>query len=193
MAADLDAIALFDGDYKKDRTVRPFDEASQERLGGRLPEPLLALLRRDGFASYEKQLLWTCDPDEWNGPAKPWFPSAGAEVFMRTAFGHLFLWDGQYCWFASPPGGQVTFAVDGMDWFLARWITPKDVLAEAGITRDTKRARKEAGELEPDEIFLWVPALALGGSQFDSAIDKGKASVGLNLLAGLQPISIQQV
>lgn len=192
MAAPFNAIARFGKHYKKDVTLRPFEPADEKRLDKRLPEPLLELLRHDGWASYASQLLWTCDPDEWNRAVSPWFPSKRCEVFMRTAFGHFFLWDGEYCWFADAPEASTVFAVEGLDWFLGQYLNPA-FLKELGIVADTKRGRKEAGDLAPDEIYMWTPALAMGGSRSDSSLEKAKAIPALAILAELTPISIERV
>ena len=193
MPAAFDHLKLFDKAHKKDMAYKPFETADAARLKKRLPVALTILLKRDGFASYDKGLLWTCDPDDWNKSAKPWFPEKPAEVFMRTSFGQLFLWDGKYCWFAKTTEGQVNFSVVGMDWFLGRFISPNVVLKELGIKADTDRARKQAGELAADEVYAWQPALALGGSRADSGIERVNASAALNLLASLAPIEVQQV
>lgn len=192
MPAPFDPIAKFDKQFGKPTSVTGFAAADEKRLGRRLPETLLKLLRRDGFASYSTQLLWTCDPDEWNGPVGPWRPSKKAEVFMRSSFGHFFLWDGQYCWFADAPEAETTFATDDIDWFLGRFLN-KPFLDDLGLVPDTARAHKEAGDLAEDEIYMWTPALALGGSKAESTIEKSQAKPGLALLADLTSISIEKI
>lgn len=194
MPAPFDAISLFDKKFKPDKGGQEFDEADEKRLKNRLPDTLLKLLRRDGFVSYNKGLIWTCDPDLWNGAGQPWKPNEKAfEVFMRTSFGDLFIWDGEWIWFAIVHEADVGFCVQDIDWFFGRYIVDKGFLPASGIPADTKRAIQQKGGLASDECYFWTPELMLGGSKMDSSIEKGDYKVMLSMLAQLDTPVVQPV
>ena len=179
-------LDAFDGYYGEGERYRAFGAEDERRLED-LPAILRELFRRDGLCSYKKQQIWTCDPDEWTEAGRLWLPDHdNPQVFGRTSFGDLFLWSNGRCWLVSVHASVVTPMIQKAEFFLAITLTDKRLWREAGLAGNTRRAKKAAGLLAPDEIYLWVPALALGGSKSDSEIVKSKALEGLQMLRGLQ-------
>jgi hypothetical protein len=105
----------------------------------------------------------------------------------------MFIWDGDWVWFAIVHEADVRFCIHDIDWFLGRFVVEKGFFPATGIPRDTKRAVKEVGPLEADECYFWVPELLLGGTKEGSAINKGQFSEALSILAQLAEPRIQKI
>jgi hypothetical protein len=189
-----DYIEQFHKTFGKPTHYAEWSASAHQRLNDRLPAPLLALLASDGFSSYKGQSLWLCDPDEMPSEKSAWleaFPKA--EIFMRTAFGDMFFWDGKNIWTCMVHLASILFAANDMSWFLGHTLHFKPFLRTIGVPGFTNRGKKACGPLKPDEVYIWNPALALGGSSESSAIDKGNMHVALDILSQIQPISVQKV
>src|SRR5688572_11015113 len=103
---------------------RPCSAADAARLAGRVPPVMLEILRREGWCSYRDQVLWLTDPDDWTDVADAWFP--GAQVFARTAFGDLCVWDGELFWYVMAHESVALGSVDDANWFFARTLCAPD-------------------------------------------------------------------
>ena len=170
-----------------------FTEADHRRLERRLPEAALELLKMDCFSHYRRHSLWTCDPDEMIKVREIWlkeFPRA--EIFMRTAFGDFFFWDGEHVWSALVHVGAIMFGGEP-SWFIGKMFASAGLRRSIGIPGFTDKGRKACGPIGPDEVYVWVPEQALGGSSMSSAIEIGKLDVALEVLSQIQPISIQPI
>ncbi|MGX2040187.1 GAD-like domain-containing protein [Methylocaldum sp. MU1018] len=168
---------------------RPFEDADEGRLSGRIPGVMLEILRKEGWCSYKDQVLWLCDPDDWQPAAHAWFPSEPqAQVLARTAFGDLFIWDGEMFWFVLVHESLAMTTVDDPDWFFSRMLTADDFAPQTHLPGRVRAARETAGPLRWDEMYTYVPAFALGGSESSSRIERVKALEALALLASLAPL-----
>lgn len=187
MEDEPDFLAKFDGFFRKPTRYAAFTAEDRARLSGRLPDALLDLFERDGLASYRKGAIWTCDPDAMRDIKTIWlerFPSA--EIFMRTAFGDFFFWDQRYCWTVSANNSQILYSSLNVTWFLSSILASNDFFRSLGLPKYSNIAAKQLGPLEPDEVYIWVPAFALGGRSDTSRIEKGKMTVALDLLRQMQ-------
>ena len=160
------------------------------RLAKRIPAVMREILKKEGWCSYKEQVLWLTDPDDWTVSARAWFSDTAdaRQVFVRTAFGDLFVWDGQVYWYAMVHESIVARSDDDPNWFFSRTLPDKGFAPNTHLPPRVKAARKVAGSLEWDEMYAYVPALALGGSEKTSRIDRVKAREALVLLAGLAPV-----
>lgn len=153
-------LKSFDAAFGPAVPYRAFTQKDNARLQARLPPTLMALLQRDGWCSYKEQVLWSCDPDDWQAAAKAWLSDkARAELVMRTSFGDLMVWDGEIFWYAMVHDAIVASTVDDDAWFLSQTLTAKDFALQAHLPVRTRQAKKVAGELVPDEMYAYVPAL----------------------------------
>ncbi len=183
------ALRSFDSAFGPGVPYRAFTEADRERLHTRLPPACMALLERDGWCSYKDQVLWSCDPDDWRAAVKAWLPDrVRAEAVLRTSFGDLMVWDGEMFWYVMVHDAIVASTVDDDAWFLSHTLTAKDFAPQTHLPGRTRRAREVAGELAPDEMYAYVPALAAGGSEAGSRVVRVAALEQLVLLAGLTDI-----
>jgi hypothetical protein len=184
-----DPAADFAKAFGEPTPYRDFTPADKSRLGARLPSVLQAILSKDGWASYKDQAFWLCDPDDWREAAAAWFPDTpGAEVFGRSAFGDLLVWDGAMFWYARVHEAVVIMLVDDADWLFSRTLCDQDFSLHDSLPADVKRARDAVGRLAWNEMYALTPALALGGDPTTSKIDRVLAKEHLAMLAGLGPI-----
>lgn len=190
---DPDFIVRFHGFAGEPDNFRQFTQDDRKRLSGRLPDAFFDLLAMDGWSSYRKQALWLCDPDEMADVKNSWlktFPKA--EIFLRTALGDFYFWDGRYCWTCLVHLGQIMYVSLNVTWFFADIITDPALFKSLGLPKFSNLGRKELGALAPDEMFFWTPAISLGGSWDTSRLQKGKVNVALDILSQSQPINIQK-
>jgi hypothetical protein len=176
----MSETSAFRAAHPRVRTWRVFTEDDASRLAGRVPPEHLALLATDGWASYDDGALWLVDPDELGPITSHW--AEGTPLF-RTAFGTLFIWDGAVVWRADVHYGLVgVVAIDASFLYSDVLVRPKSVKAFLD-PKAVRRATQEAGSLEPDEMYLWVPALALGGDPETSSLARGGMREALATLA----------
>jgi hypothetical protein len=168
---------------------RPYSDEDDARLSGRIPSVMRQILKQDGWCSYKEQVLWLCDPDDWDAAARAWFPEAERpQVFARSAFGDLFVWDGELFRYVMVHDSLVMTSVPDGDWFFTRVLTAPDFAPQTHLPVAVRDARAKAGRLAWDEMYAYVPALALGGSEETSRIERVKALEALSMLSQLSPI-----
>lgn len=147
-----------------------------------VPPIMHGLLSDSGLCSYQKQKIWFCDPRDYTLVAERFtniIPNG--RVLARTAYGELFIWDGEAYWFVMVHEGTIMWLIGDDNWFFSY------VIAQEEFTPGSMRnALKQAGELEWNEIYTYVPALALGGDRRDSKIERVKLNEGVAILAELQ-------
>lgn len=184
------ALQSFHEMHGEGHSYRPWRDADAKRLGERLDPVLLVLAESDGWASYDDQALWHCDPDEWTGVAAPWLPAGTkqTDVIFRTGFGDLFVWDGTWTWLVLVHDAARMRAGRRMDRMVGDLFQQPDFYINDSLPSMMKRARKRAGRLEPDEMYNYLPVLALGGSESSSNIVRVKAKEALSILAQAAPI-----
>lgn len=185
----LSASATFLKEFGSGVPYRNYSETDDVRLSDRIPNAMREILQSEGWCSYKNQVFWICDPDQWQVAANAWFPqSKNTQVLARTAFGDIFVWDGEMFWFVMVHDSIVSRTVDDSDWFFSRMLTAKDFALNSHLPGRVKAACKKSGPLEWDEMYTYVPALALGGSEASSQIKRVKAIEAIVFLAGLSPI-----
>lgn len=169
---------------------------------GRLPDQWLAYWEAQGWCGYADGLFWTVDPREYEPVLQAWLggmPIMAREalhIVARTAMGHLLIWGEQSGFVLQlfAPGSYVmrqstTHQKDDLA-FAARMffsVQGRDVFEFDG--RFTL-ARQRLGELSRDEMYGFVPALALGGSSDAGQIEKVQAIEHLVFLAQLGPLEV---
>lgn len=181
--------------------------ASLERYKGQLPDQLLKYWDEYGWCGYGKGLFWTVDPEEYEPALEAWIGNTelmsrdAFHVIARSAFGKLYLWGprtgaglmidavyGQAFIRTSPLVGDK--ADRGIQSFFAgQQKTKLDQLdAEESPLFDAALAR--LGTLAHDEMYGFVPALALGGPARLQNLQKVKAVEHLVLLAQLAQLQV---
>lgn len=177
--------------------------ASIERHRGHLPDQLLQYWQAYGWSGYADGLFWTVNPEEfepvvdaWLGET-PFMEEDAYHLIARGAFGELH--------FLGERTGQMLriVAVDGI-------MLPPSKCSRQGLDFNVQiffgslsrgshdierkggplfaRALKKLGPLASDEMYGFVPALALGGSPSLEHVQKVKAVEHLVMLAQLAPL-----
>ena len=173
-----------------------------DRFKGKLPNQLMAYWQEHGFSGYAEGLFWTVDPQDYEPVLDAWlgetsFVEADAlHIVARSAFGHLLIW-GERSGFSLQlfaPGSYVVqqstasqkedleFAVQMFFGFRKKEVFEFDGRFKA--------AKQRLGRLNRDEMYGFVPALALGGPADVSHLEKVKAVEHLVLLAQLDELKV---
>lgn len=187
------AAATFRATFGPGVAYRPFTSDDEQRLAERLPPAMLELLRADGWCSYRDQVLWLTDPDEWAPALRAWLgPDTDAECLLRSGFGDLFYWQhGQHFWYLNPhEANAMMMLAPQTDWFFTHSLTAAGFAPSTHLPVRVAAARAAVGPLAGHEMYLYVPALALGGSQETSRIEKGSAMEAHAMLAQLTRLRV---
>lgn len=176
--------------------------SSLARFQGKLPEQLLSFWDEHGWCGYADGLFWTVDPQEYEPVLEAWIGNTpfmerdAYHVIARSAFGKLYLW-------GERTGDSLKVMAPGAYGFSRESIFQGDRLEFALRLFFSNRDREEndfadlfspalrwLGQLKHDEMYGFVPALALGGSATLAHLKKVKAVEHLVLLAQLAPLQI---
>ena len=175
---------------------------SIERFRGKLPEQLLAYWEDHGWCGYAGGLFWTVDPQEYEPVLEAWIGDSpfmekdAYHIIARGAFGELYFWGestcdslkvfapGSYC---SPRKSAFQHGdlECGMRAFFSKRNRKENDFADLFVS-----ASEKLGPLKHDEMYGFVPALALGGPSELSHLQKVKAVEHLVLLAQLAPLEV---
>ncbi len=179
--------------------------SSLDRYRGKLPDQLLRYWQEYGWCGYADGLFWTVDPQEyepvldaWIGEL-PFMEKDAYHIIARSAFGELYFWGertgdslklfapGSYCFPRTS-----TCAEDGQLDAAMRAFFAKRKRSENDFDGMFGPALAKLGPLAHDEMYGFVPALALGGSDDLKHLKKIKAVEHLVILAQLAPLTIME-
>lgn len=175
----------------------------------RLPERLIEYWKEYGFCGWGDGIFWLVNPSEYHDILQTWLQGTefakreeqGIDsyyVIGRSAFGDLIVWgstSGQSIDINSnfgmlfPTDNSTDLEEDGetltVDLFFA--TMSKEPLDEKDVDEKLlfERACKKLGPLEFDEMYAFVPALVLGGTNKLENLKKVKVIEHLNFLADL--------
>ena len=173
-----------------------------------VPDLLLLLWAEFGFSGFADGLWWLCDPVAWQDAVDVWIPRANLEIgeddwiaVSRGAFGRLSLWGRRTGMSLEivPHLGAVYQHDES-----ANMATPRqrdEQLREALMTPSRytfdvtgqdgdglfDRALRAHGQVGPDTVYGFFPALAIGGPARVDRIEVVDAAVHLDLLAQMTP------
>ena len=176
---------------------------------GKLPDRLLEYWQQYGFSGWGDGIFWLVNPQDYHEILQTWLEDTefakrennGIDkyyVIGRGAFGDLVVWgraSGQSLDINSnfgmlfPTDSTEDLVEDGeeltIDLFFA--TMSKAPLDQKDINEKPlfEHALKNLGPLEADEMYAFVPALALGGVNKLENLQKVKAIEHLNFLAEL--------
>lgn len=182
------ASKSFEERYRADTPYREFSDDDFKRLGKEVPEIMLELASKHGWCSFNHQELWLCDPEDWKGVAKPWLPSGDGNLLVRTAFGEMVISTGNEFWLVLPHSAMRIHLSDDPNWVFGVTLARPGYEDLAELAASVEAARAKVGELEPEQIYTYAPAIALGGSRESSKIAKEDMKVALSILHQLAPI-----
>ncbi|WMJ67638.1 GAD-like domain-containing protein [Stenotrophomonas sp. 24(2023)] len=184
--------------------ARPVPPSTLQHYRGKVPDKLLEYWQAYGFAGYGEGRFWMTDPDDYAEVLNAWL--YGTEfhgqddyyVIGRKAFGDLTLWGTKTgrsltinCpWAMIFPTDQSRWMNAGEeDLLISGWLAVM-TLNRVDQTDDKDvplfdRAVKLLGPLAHDEMYGFVPALAMGGPCRLDHLKKVKAAEHLMFLAQL--------
>jgi len=190
------------------KTIMPSKE-TLDFFKGKLPDRLLEYWQQYGFSGWGDGIFWLVNPQDYHEILQTWLEDTefakrennGIDkyyVIGRGAFGDLVVWgraSGQSLDINSnfgmlfPTDSTEDLVEDGeeltIDLFFA--TMSKAPLDQKDINEKPlfEHALKNLGPLEADEMYAFVPALALGGVNKLENLQKVKAIEHLNFLAEL--------
>ncbi|MFC0677969.1 GAD-like domain-containing protein [Lysobacter korlensis] len=171
-----------------------------QRNSSRLPAPLMAIWKSSGLCVHGGGLFWFVDPDEYAGLKDFWLVGSSLgnpsqiNVFGRTAFGDLYLWDesnGRVLKiFCSSNRMMTSESRAGAAQHLNLAIESFLAMAEkAAFDQEDEegeflfdRAVAALGPLAEQEMYAYQPALVLGGARHLASLVKLDLKVHLTLL-----------
>lgn len=175
--------------------------SSMERYRGRLPDQLLRYWDQFGWSSYAYGLFSIVNPQEYEPVLTAWLEGTKLEhldnfhVVARSAFGELIVWGEKfgYCLTIST---QEFYAITVSDFrhvpedmdFEIQCFFPTRKKAAFDFDQMFEGACTRLGYLAVDEIYAFVPALALGGAREIENLQKVSAIEHLMFLAELEDL-----
>ena len=174
--------------------------SSIERYKGKLPEQLLDYWVEQGWSGYANGLFWTVNPQDYENLLGQWFAETkfseqdNCHVIARSAFGKLYVW-------GERNGFSITIT-SSMARYVERESKFKGEALDMGVrvffsSRSPEgkgfddlflSALKALGPLKFDEMYGFVPALALGGPMELKNLQKVKVIEHLEFLSQLSPL-----
>jgi hypothetical protein len=181
--------------------------ATMDRCRGKLPDQLLAYWGEFGWCGYADGLFWTVNPQHYEPALEAWIGNTsfmerdGYHVIARSAFGHLLFWGQKTGYtlrilapYAMASASEPSFSPEefelGVKAFFSTQDRPFYDLTDKDDNPLFERARAALGPLQHDEMYGFVPALALGGPATLDHLQKVKAVEHLVLLAQLSELRV---
>ncbi|MFK3799971.1 GAD-like domain-containing protein [Pseudomonas sp. NPDC088444] len=175
--------------------------ASLLNYKGKLPEQLLSQWAEHGWSAYSDGIFWTVNPAEYEQVVQNWLMESGIaasehyQTFARGALGDLYLWN-------SLNGHLMRLNI-----FYARYHINSRLSSKLGVdgkirsffstmSRESndfddmfEKALKKLGPLKSDEMYGFVPAMALGGPGKFEHLQKVKIIEHIAFLSQLSPLT----
>ncbi|MRV75921.1 DUF1851 domain-containing protein [Duganella sp. FT92W] len=193
---------MFWGEFGPATHTRLVPPSSIDRYRGKLPEQLLAYWEEHGWCGYADGLFWTVNPQEYEPVLEAWIGDTAFmekdayHIIARSAFGKLYFWGertGESLKVFSP--GSCCFPREslyqngqlerGLRAFFGNRDRDENDFADLFAP-----ALDKLGPLAHDEMYGFVPALALGGPSDLAHLQKIKAVEHLVFLAQLAPLEV---
>lgn len=170
----------------------------------KLPSKLLSYWDTYGFAGYGQGLFWITDPDEYAEVLNAWiygtrfYRQDEYSVVGRTAFGRLMVW-GKRTGFSLnihcplgmifPHEDSIEMSDEEADFQVETWLSgmQKSMLDLPDVDERPlfERCLSLLGPLGREEMYGFVPALAMGGSKRLDRLQRVNAVEHLMFLAQL--------
>lgn len=186
---------LFDEFLKKfppDSNLEKPSEEVLDELSDILPEELLDFWKKYGFGNYGQGIIKVINPFDYMDSLYTWL---GKEDFSKipiliTAFGDIFYFrklsdeENDVC-LLDIHYRKINVCAYSFEDFFEDFITDDEIIEEV-LKKDLfMEAFQNKGVLKSNEIFCFVPALILGGSELAENLDKAEADIHQLLLFDL--------
>lgn len=189
---------------------QPVEQATLEYYRGKLPDKLLFYWEKMGFCRFKQGLFWMVNPADYEDELVLWLgedilKQDNYYVIARSGFGKLYVWGEKMGhaytitptlgWVYQEKGEAKDIAKGLADRKIELFFAFKETKYVDMVDNNSKplfnRCVKKFGALEYDEMFGFVPALAISDNASIKNVDKINIFVHLNLLPDL--IEIQYI
>jgi hypothetical protein len=196
-----DYFACFIDDIGPEMHREEAPPSSIDKYRGVLPDQLLTHWAKYGWSGYGQGIFWCVNPAEYEAVISTWISDSGIPdadtyyVIARGAFGDFYLWQQTSgSWFtlsalcARYMQSTREISPDRFDEEIEGFFVSMD--REANDFDDLfEEALKKLGPLKPDEMYGFVPAIALGGPGTLNTLQKVKTIEHLTFLSQLSPLT----
>jgi hypothetical protein len=176
--------------------VTPANSQLLEKYESMLPKGILEIWRNHGFGFYGNGFLQLINPDVFHEALCGWLMRDLDETripIIMTAFGTILYYrmlakaeDGEILAddvaYLEPNYSATNTCAWSIDSFFNEYLVDDQSINELFFSSYFQNAKEMYGKLEKNEMYFFVPALRLGGSESIDNMDKGNANVHLNLL-----------
>lgn len=151
---------------------------------------LYHLLKENGYCSFNNGLFWTVEPEQLSNFARK-FPEVSdtALVFARSYTGCLLIWDklkiGESIIHLNVHTGKSQIVSTGFQVFVPFNLTSEAFWKRECYGKIELSAVQKYGKIQSDECIAFLPALAIGGNEKVSTMQKVKLLPHLELLSQL--------
>jgi len=171
-----------------DNLVKPTEEML-ELYADKLPKELLSFWKEYGFGNYANGLIKVIEPSDYMDSFYAWVGDSDFNKLpiLLTAFGDLF-----YYRELSETENDISLLnihyrkIDvctyNFDDFFNDYILDDEISEDLLKEKLFAEAVESKGNLNFNEIFFFVPALILGGSETAKKLDKGSAVIHQQIL-----------
>ena len=174
---------------------------SLEAYAGTLPQQLLNQWHAYGWCGYAEGIFWTVNPVDYEVTMRSWLLESGIpdpdtyHVIARGAFGDIYMWQqGTGSWltvnavYARYMQTTRHIPTERFDDEIKIFFASFDH-ASNDFEDLFEKALTVLGPLEPDEMYGFVPAIALGGPADLKHLQKLKTIEHLTFLSQLAPLT----
>ena len=183
-----ESINTFLEQYKPDEKLKKPDGKILEFSKKTLPKEIIKLWIDYGFGNYGNGMIKIVDPRDYMSSLYKWI---GKEDFNKipiviTAFGDIFFYDrtNSTISFLDIHYRQIDVCTK-YQMFFDKFLVDEKI--RLSILRENlfDEALKKLGKLADNEIYMFVPALIIGGTETTENMKKGDASTHQHLLFDL--------
>ncbi|KAG4098425.1 GAD-like-domain-containing protein [Neocallimastix lanati (nom. inval.)] len=187
-----DFFSFFVKNFKPGNDLIKPNEDIIKKLESIVPQQLVKFWKEYGFGNYGDGIIKVINPFDYTESLYTWLGGEDKNKvpIMLTAFGDIFYYrkitdtEDDVCLLDIHYKNINVCSYSFSEFF-------EDYLLDEDIQNDILRkplfleAKEKEGELKLNEIFLFTPALAIGGAEELKYIKKGDAAVHQNLLLQL--------
>eukprot|EP00833_Pecoramyces_ruminatium_P006973 jgi/Orpsp1_1/1181005/evm.model.c7180000075467.2 len=177
--------------YPGDNLIKP-DEETIKKAESIVPQELIKLWKTYGFGNYGDGIIKVINPFDYTKSLYTWL--GGEDInkvpILLTAFGDIFYYrkitdtEDDVC-LLDIHYKRIDVCTYSFNDFFEEYIIDEDIQKDVLRKPLFLQAKERDGELQLNEIFLFAPALAMGGGEDLKYIKKGDAIVQQNLLLQL--------
>ncbi|QNK64055.1 DUF1851 domain-containing protein [Pedobacter sp. PAMC26386] len=154
-----------------------------------LPSSMIELWRTKGLGKYNDGLIEIVNPEDFQADLERTLgrQSSNYVPVAISGFGELFYYrkltatDEDVCLF-DPHYKQIETIIWSLSDFFNGYLCDDDIIEDVLRHELFKASLKKLGKLKKNEIFFFVPALALGGGEGIEYVQKGNCQVHLSIL-----------